>query len=339
MKPFDLLTLGEVLYRLSPPGMERLSACDTLIRRVGGAELNVAVGAAELGLKSGLITKLPAGTAGAYARHEIRANALSECYIAEDHSRDARLGIYYMEAGAAPRKPAVIYDRKYSSIYTISPEDFPEEMYHAARCFLTTGITLALGGAVRETAVEMIRRFKAGGARIAFDVNFRGNLWSGAEAKACIEQLLPLVDIFFCSESTARLTFGLSGTTEQMMKQFTEQYPIQMVVSTIRTVHSPKVHDFGSVLYDSETDRYYCAKPYTSIDVADRIGSGDAYIAGCLYGLLKEDGNPADAVRYGNAFAALKCTVEGDLPDSSLEETVEVIRTHESDGPETEMKR
>ena len=129
----------------------------------------------------------------------------------------------------------------------------------------------------------MIKRFKAQGAIISFDVNFRGNLWTGAEAKECIESILPYVDIFFCSEDTARLTFLKEGDAKSIMKSFTEEYPISIVASTQRIVHSPKRHTFGSIIYSAKDDTYYEEAPYTDIEVVDRIGSGDAYISGVLY--------------------------------------------------------
>ena len=192
-RTFDLLTLGQLLLRLSPPGDERLVRGDTFVKQVGGAELNVAVGGALL----------------------------------YDHSPSARVGIYYYENGAYPRKPKVIYDRTNSSFYSLNIDEVPDEAYGIARCFLTSGITLALDESVRETAMEMIKRFKAAGTLVAFDVNFRANLWTGEEARECIERILPYVDIFFCSEDTARLTFKKTGTAKEKM-YFTRRLPIRI---------------------------------------------------------------------------------------------------------------
>ena len=156
-------------------------------------------------------------------------------------------------------------------------------MYTASKCFHTTGITLALNEDIRETTIEMIKRFKAAGTLVSFDVNFRGNLWTGDQARECILRILPYVDIFFCSEDTARLTFLKTGTAREMMKSFTEEFPISIVASTQRIVHSPKRHTFGSVIYDAARDEYYEEEPYRDIEV-DRIGSGDAYISGRFTG-------------------------------------------------------
>lgn len=336
---FDLLTFGQVLLRLSPEGNERLMRGDTFVKQVGGAELNVAVGVALLGLHTGIISRLPSHDIGSFMKGKIRSYGVSDDYFIYDNSPNARVGIYYYEYGAYPRKPKVIYDRMNSSFYGLDISEIPEDVYGATRCFHTSGITLALSEKTRETAIEMIKRFKAAGTLVSFDVNFRGNLWTGEEARACIEKILPYVDIFFCSEDTARLTFGKTGTAREMMKSFAEEYPISIVASTQRIVHSPKRHTFGSVMYDAKKDAYYEEEPYRDIEVVDRIGSGDAYISGALYGLLANDFDCARAIRYGNATSAVKNTIPGDLPSSNLEEIDTIIRAHNQKGPQSEMAR
>lgn len=338
-RTFDLLTLGQLLLRLSPPNNERLVRGDTFEKQVGGAELNVAVGVSLLGLHTGVISKLPSHDMGSFMKSKIRSYGISDDYFLYDHSPSARVGIYYYENGAFPRKPKVIYDRSNSSFYSLSIDEIPEEIYSASRCFHTTGITLALNEKIRETAIEMIKRFKEAGTLVSFDVNFRANLWTGEQARECIERILPYVDIFFCSEDTARLTFKKTGTAQEMMKSFTEEYPVSIVASTQRVVHSPKRHTFGSVMYDAKKDKYYEEEPYRDIEVVDRIGSGDAYISGALYGLLTSDFDCAKAVQYGNAASAVKNTIPGDLPSSDLEEIETIIRAHNQKGPQSEMAR
>lgn len=338
-REFDLLALGEILLRLSPPVNERLTRGDVFQKQAGGAELNVVSGVSLLGLRTGIISKIPANDLGSYMQNRVRFCGVSDDYLVYDKTKDARLGIYYYEYGAHPRKPNVIYDRKNTSFADISIDDFPEELYTATRCFHTTGITLALGQKTRETAVEMIRRFRANGTLISFDVNFRGNLWTGEEARACIETILPYVDVFFCSEDTARLTFGKEGTVQEMMKSFTKEYPIRVVAATQRVVHSPKVHSFGSCVYDADKDCFVQEPAYENIDVVDRIGSGDAYISGALYGLLAHHMDCRKAMEYGNAMAAVKNTIPGDLPSSNLREIDSIIKNHQAVGPQAEMNR
>ena len=247
--------------------------------------------------------------------------------------------IYYYENGAYPRKPRIVYDRSHTSMSKISIEDFPDTMYSLTRCFHTTGITLALGEQVRTTAYEMIKKFKKNGALISFDVNFRSNLWSGEEARRTIEEILPLVDIFFCSEETARLTFKKSGNLKDMMKEFADEYNIGVIASTQRIVHSPKIHTFGSVIYEKCSDTFYEEPPYSKIEVVDRIGSGDAYISGVLYGILSENGSCAKALSFGNAAGAIKNTIPGDMQASLRGEVEAVIQSHRLKGNDCEMVR
>jgi len=339
-KKFDLLTLGEIMLRLSPQNNERISKCKMFEKHIGGAEMNVACGVSLTGLRTGVISKIPNSEIGDYVRNKVRFNGVSDDYLVYDTSKNARLGVYYYEMGAFPRKPQVVYDRAGSSITTIKLEDFPEDMYTNTRCFHTSGITLALSEQCRETTIEMIKKFKEAGALISFDVNFRGNLWSGAEAKECIEGILPYVDIFFCSEDTAKLTFGKTGDVREILKSFTEDYPISIVAATQRTVHSPKQHSFGSVIYNAKEDKYYEEEPYRNIEVIDRIGSGDQYCAGVLYGLLSSDMDCQRALAYGNARSAGKNTIPGDMPSMDKDEIDNLIADHnDKSGYKSEMKR
>ena len=339
IKKYDLLALGEVLLKLAAPVNERLVRGDVLKKQAGGAELNVISGSSILGLKTGIISKIPDNDLGLFIRNEAAFLGVSDEFLVHDNSQDARLGIYYYENGAYPRKPNVVYDRRHSTINYITLDDFPEEIYESTRCFHTSGITLALSEQTRKTAIEMIKRFKEKGTLISFDVNFRSNLWTGDEARVCIEEILPYVDIFFCSEDTARLTFLKSGNVKEILKSFTEEYPISVVAATQRIVHSPKSHTFGSIVYDAHKDEYYEEEPYKNIEVVDRIGSGDAYISGALYGLLSSDMDCRKAMAYGNATASVKNTIPGDLLSTSLKEINQVIANHNSSGPQSEMNR
>ena len=338
-KEFDLLALGEVLLRLSPPSNERLVRGDIFEKQVGGAELNVLSGVSLLGLRTGIISKLPDNDLGTYAKNKIRFYGVSDDFLRYDTERDARLGIYYYENGAHPRKPHVVYDRLHTSINKVHISEFDDRLFDSSRCFHTSGITLALSPSTRKTCMEMIRRFKKAGAMISFDVNFRSNLWTGDEARHHIEELLPYVDIFFCSEDTARLTFKKTGTVQEILRQFTREYPISVVASTQRTVHSPKRHTFTSVIYSAKTDCFYEEEPYRNIEVVDRIGSGDAYVSGVLYGLLSDAGNYQRALEFGNAASALKNTIPGDLPLSDFSEINAIIESHKLSGLEPEMDR
>ena len=173
-------------------------------KRAGGSELNVASGISLLGLRTGVITKLPRNAIGSYIKNRVRYCGVSDDYIVYDDDPEARLGIYYYENGAHPRKPCVVYDRKNSSITRLRLEELPDSVYTSCRVFHTSGITLALSDQTCFDAVELMKRLKQNGALISFDVNYRANLWEEAVARRTIESILPLVDVLFVSEETSR---------------------------------------------------------------------------------------------------------------------------------------
>lgn len=341
-KEFDCVSMGEIMLRLSPPNNERMTRGDIFEKKAGGAELNVVSGISLLGLRTGIISKLPDSDLGRYIKNRIRFVGVSDDCLIYDSSEDARLGIYYYENGAHPRKPSVIYDRKRASFTTISIDEINPDIYTNTRLFHTSGITLALCEETRNTALEVIKRFKEGGALISFDVNYRATLWDEDLARETILKILPYVDILFVSEETCRRMMQKTGTLEEMMKSYCDEFHVSIVASTERKVISPKQHEFGSTIYSAQTDTYYKEEPYTNIDVVDRIGSGDAYCAGVLYGLLAHDMDCEQALYYGNATSATKNTIPGDLPSSDLREINRIIKQHHSKhlgGYKSEMNR
>lgn len=336
---FSVLGIGEVMLRLSPVGKERISYSETFEKMAGGSELNVAAGISMLGLRTGIITKLPHNEIGKFIKHKIRYAGTSDDYIVYDDSEEMRLGVYYYESGAYPRLPVASYDRKNSSFTTFKKEELPASVYTSTNVFHTSGITLGLSDEVSENVIAMMQRFHDEGALISFDVNYRAALWSEEKAKSTIEKILPLIDIFFISEETSRRMFGMTGTLEEIHKAFAEKYPnIEIIASTKRKVISAQKQSFSSLVYDAKECRHFEEHPYENIDVVDRIGSGDAYVAGALYGLLKRKSIEA-AAQYGDAMAALKNTIIGDMTVCDLVDIERIIEAHNSDGPKNEMIR
>ena len=335
---FDIIGLGEVMLRLSAPNKEKISQCEVFEKEAAGTELNVASGAAMLGARSALLTKLPSSKMGHFIRNRIRYGDVSDDYIVYDDSPTKRLGIYYSETGAYPRKSAVIYDRAGSSATTLTIDEIPADIYEKTKIFHVSSISLAIGEGLRATAIEAIRRFKAAGAMISFDVNYRANLWSEEEAYNTITSILPYVDILFISEETSRRMFRKTGDLRDIMKSYCTEYGVDYVATTQRTVISPKQHTFGSILYCCKDDAFFTEPPYENIDVVDRIGSGDAYVAGVLFGLLQY-GDPQRALEFGDATSSVKNTIPGDLPSSDFDEVTSIIRSHHSTGPQSELNR
>lgn len=338
-RDFSVLGIGEVMLRLSPVGKERISYCETFEKRAGGSELNVVSGISMLGLRTGMITKLPKNEIGKFVKHKVRYSGTSDDYIIYDDTPDMRLGIYYYESGAYPRQSVVSYDRRGSSFTRFLPEELPDDIYTSANIFHTSGITLALGEQLREGVIAMMKRFKEQGALISYDVNYRAALWDEDTAREVTLRILPLVDVLFVSEETSRRMLGMSGTLAEIHREFARKYPnLEIIASTKRTALSPQRHNFTSLVYDCRENVHYEEPEYENIDVVDRIGSGDAYVAGALYALCKYR-SIVKMAEYGDAMAALKNTVLGDTTQCDIVDIERIIRNHTTTGPKSEMVR
>ena len=338
-REFTALGIGEVMLRLSPVGKERISHCETFEKKAGGSELNVMAGMSMLGERTGIITKLPHNEIGKFAKRKIRYSGTSDDYVIYDESPEKRLGIYYYESGAYPRVSVVSYDRAHSSFTSFRKDELPEEIYTSASIFHTSGITLALDEGVRESVIQMMTEFKRCGALISFDVNYRAALWDEDTARETILRILPYIDILFVSEETSRRMFGMTGTLSEIHSQFSERYPnLEIIASTKRVVISPQKHSFSSLVYDCREKHHFEEHPYENIDVVDRIGSGDAYVAGALYALARFRSIEKMA-EYGDAMSSLKSTVLGDMTECDLADVERAIKNHTSTGPKNEMVR
>lgn len=333
---FDLIGMGEVMLRLSPPNKEKISQSETFEKNAGGSELNVVSGAAMLGLRSAIITKIPKSKMGHFIRNKIRYGNVSDDHLVYDMSPERRLGIYYYESGVYPRKSTCIYDRANSSMCSLTLDEINPDVFNQAKIFHISSITLALDPHLREVSLEVIKKFKETGTLISFDVNYRAALWSEEEAKPVIESIFPYVDLLFVSEETSRRMLRRTGTLEDIMRDYANDYGCKLVATTRREVVSPTRHNFNSkILFEGE---FYEEHPYKEIEVIDRIGSGDAYLAGVLYGLIK-DRDIVRALEVGNALSAVKNTVQGDMSASSIDEIRQVINSHKATGPQDEMVR
>ena len=337
-KEFDVIGFGEIMLRLSPLNKERISQGEVFEKRAGGSELNVVSGISSLGLRTGIVTKLPDNEIGKFIKNKIRFYGVSDDYVIYDDSDGKRLGIYYFESGAFPRKPTVVYDRAGSSFTTITTKEINPAVYNSTKIFHVSGISLALSENVRQTAIDMIKGFKKYGTLISLDVNYRASLWDEDLARKVITSIFPDVDILFVSEETSRRMLQRTGTIEEIMKGYTRDYGIKIVATTERKATSPTKHTWDSRIYSALENKFYKEKPYEGIEVVDRIGSGDAYVAGVLFGIVKYN-CLQKALEFGNAMAALKNTVPGDLPACDFKEIKDIIESHKKDGADSEMNR
>lgn len=326
-REFGLTSFGEMIMRLSPLNNELLVQGDLLIKQMGGAEFNVATTIAALGQKTNMLTKIPNNAMGDFAKKSMMRNGVEGKFVALDDSPTKRIPIYYYEYGASPRKPRVTYDRAYSSFQGMKLEDISQDIYKSSKIFHTSGITLGLSDDMQNLTKKVIKNFKETKTIISFDVNFRRNLWTEDEARESILPILEDVDILFASEETLRKMFKQTGEMKEIMRNFAKEHDIKILASTQRIVNSPKSHNFSSIVYDAKKDMYYTERPYENIEVIDRIGSGDSYCGGFLYGLL-EFNDVEKAMQYGDANSVIKNTIVGDVNVATSSMVENIINDH-----------
>ena len=310
MSVSDLVTFGEALLRLSPPGNERLESTSTLEVRIGGAECNVAIAAERLGAVSTFTSKLPDTPLGRRVTNELHRYGIDTDIVWAPRGRQ---GTYYLEYGGRPRGANVVYDRKASAVSTAEAEEFDLELLRDARVFFTTGITPALSPTLRETTAKMLQAAKQSGTTTAFDVNFRRKLWSPEEAQNTITQLFPGIDILVIAARDARTVLGYEGDPRQLAHKLASQFDFRTVVVTRGEQGALAWHD--SVLHDQEA---------YETDTVDPVGTGDAFTGAFLARRLSGDDVPR-ALEYANATAALKRTIPGDVALVTKEEVDDVV--------------
>ena len=316
----DLVTFGEAMIRLSPPGQRRLEQTTSLELTVGGAELNVAAGAARLGLSSAWVSCLPDNPLGRLVRNKAREFGVDVSNVAWD--KDGRMGLYFVEYGASPRPSSVLYDRGRSAIAEMRDGFDWAAILAGCRAYHTTGITAALSNHTAAEVRASLSAARAAGLATSYDLNYRARLWSADRAREVQEPLMGLVDVLITTEEDTRTVFGISGSDyRDVARRLAGTYGFKVVTITLRGDTSVQRNSWTSIAYAEGTfidDRTY------DIELMDRVGGGDAYAAGFLYGLLTSD--VATAVHYGNAFSALKQTSWGDLSYATLAEVESLLR-------------
>ena len=294
--PHDLVTLGEVLLRLSIPSPGRFETARQLDVQIGGAEANVAATCARLGLRTALISALPANAWGDRVRRELASHGL-DCAGVRMQG-DARLGLYFLEYASPPRPIRVLYDRRDSAFAQLTVEEVDWEPIRRARLVHLSGITPALGDAPR----ALFRRALDEAPLVSFDVNYRAKLWKPDEARALMLGVLPQVRYLFVGADEARAIFGLDGAAEEVLTGLTRLAP----KATVTLMQG----EAGSTVADGA--RLYRPVPRHPVQVVDPIGAGDAYVAGFLWSVLQK--RPLqDAVDIAATVAALKCSLWGDI--------------------------
>lgn len=305
-----MVTLGEIMLRLSPPAPYKMKQSDTLCAFYGGAEANVAVAFRNLGNKASFLTALPNNTPGEAAISYLNRELVDTSFIERIGDR---LGIYYIEEGTAQRPASVTYDRAHSSFAEWVPEQLNwDTVFAGADVLHTTGITLALGEQSFYTAELVIREAKKRGVQISFDFNYRSKLWTKEQAKRAYEQILPYVDI--CFGSVLDLTATLQWPAEEeklLFASFMQKYDITWFVTSRRTTLTNSHHQLEGTVQHKNGETAW--SEVFEVSVVDRIGGGDAFAAGFLDQLSDEaDFKMEDAIAFASAAGVLQHTIKGD---------------------------
>ncbi|WP_415381890.1 bifunctional 2-dehydro-3-deoxygluconokinase/2-dehydro-3-deoxygalactonokinase [Halosimplex sp. TS25] len=313
----DLVTFGESMLRLSPPGQQRLEAIDSLDVHVAGAESNVAVAAERLGLDTVWLSKLPDSPLGRRATSALGTHGVDADVIWDD---EARMGTYYVEMAGKPRGTNVIYDRADSAVTTATTDELDTDRIAEADAYYTSGITPALSDTLLETSRDLLSLAGDHDTTTVFDVNYRSKLWSPADARDTLEGLFGDIDVLVVAERDARAVLDREGDAEAIARDLAAEFDFELTLITrggegSLALSDGEVHEQGVF----EADEY------------DTVGTGDAFVGGFLASWLDGASVP-DSLEYGAATASLKRTMPGDVALVTPEEVQRVVDQGEQSG-------
>lgn len=332
-----VVTMGEIMLRLSTPGYERFVQSDNFDVCYGGGEANVAVSLANYGHESYFVTKLPTHEIGESAVNALRQFGVHTDYIARGGER---VGIYFLETGASMRPSKVIYDRAHSSISEAVVEDFDfDKVFEGATWFHWTGITPALGKKSQEVLKAALIAAKKHGVTVSVDLNYRKKLWTPDEAKACMSELMQYVDVCIGNEEDAEKCLGFKagsdvtsgklelGGYEEVFRKMKEAYGFKYIATSLRESFSASDNGWSALAFNG--NEFYRSRRY-EVRIVDRVGGGDSFSGGFIHGLLKY-GDYKKALEFAVAASALKHTIPGDFNHVS-EKEVETLVSGDASG-------
>ena len=322
-----VITFGEIMLRLAPPGYTRFIQASTLEATHGGAESNVAVSLANFGLEAAFVTKLPKHEIGQSVVNTMRRYGVDTSLITRGGER---VGIYFVEKGASQRPSKVIYDRSGSAISMARKEDFDwDKIFMGADWFHFTGITPALGANVAEICTEACKAAKTKGIPVSCDLNYRKNLWSSEEAGKVLGGLMGYLTLCVANEEDAADVFGVhaEGTDvtsgrisydgyRDVAKKLSKRFGIEKVAITLRESISASDNNWAGMLYTG--GECYFSKKYP-IHIVDRVGGGDSFGAGLIYSAIAGI-SPQESIEFAVAASCLKHSIEGDINLVTLDE-------------------
>ncbi len=331
-----VVTMGEIMLRLSTPGFTRFLQTNQFDINYGGGEANVAASLAQFGLDAYFISKLPKHEIGQAAVNSLRKFGVKTDYIVRAGDR---IGIYFLETGASQRASKVIYDRANAAVTTLESNELDwDEVFTGCSWFHWTGITPALGKTALASLQEAIKAAKKHGATISADLNYRAKLWSTKEAQAVMVPLMDSVDVCIANEEDAEKSLGFhAGTTNvdkgeldeegyrKMIIELKNKFGFKTVAITLRESFSASRNGWSALLHDTKD----CVTPYRSkrydVQLIDRVGGGDSFASGLIYGLLKKE-STKDALEFAVAASCLKQTIPGDFNIISADEVEKLAK-------------
>ncbi len=315
---FDVVTLGETMLRLTPPGAGRLDQARRFDVEVGGSESNTAVGLSRLGLRCTWISRIPRSPLGDLVCAELSRHGVDVSGVVR--VPDERLGLYFYEDGPPPRRRRVIYDRAASAAARLGPADLDLDWFSPRRCRLVhlTGITPALGESARRTTRHVMEAARAAGLPVSFDTNYRGGLWSPAEARGELLHHMKRASIVISSTGDLEAVFSAGPDREGALEWLRERLPDQVCVVTSGAEGAVACLPGGETV----------VRPSIPTTAVDRLGGGDAFNAGFLYGWLRFPAGPDRLKRcldWGVAAASLKYATPGDMAVLDKSEIVALL--------------
>ncbi len=331
-----VITFGEIMLRLSPPNFKRFVQSDSYDVSFGGAEANVAVSLANYGIESSFVSKLPENEIGQAAIDNLRRFGVGTSHIVRGGKR---IGIFYLETGASQRPSKVIYDRENSSISEATKIEFIwDEIFEDVDWFHWTGITPALSISTREILNEACKVANSKGIKISCDLNFRNKLWSTEEAQEVMRPLMKYVDLCIANEEDAEMSLGLKPSDSniedaqlneesyfQLAKNLKKEFNFETVAITLRESYSASRNGWSALLLDEEDCKEVYRSKIYDIQIVDRVGGGDSFASGLIYGLLNKT-NTRDALDFAVAASCIKHSIIGDFNLVTISEVEALVK-------------
>ena len=330
------LTFGEIMLRLKSPGLERFFQSPMLEATFGGGEANVAVSLANYGQDVAYLTVLPKNTIADECVKELRKFGVDTSRIVR--SDKGRVGIYYLETGANARPSKVVYDREYSAIALAKPGDIDwDKAFEGVDWFHITGITPAISESAMELSLESVKEAKKRGITVSCDLNYRKNLWKyGKEAKEVMTEITKYVDVAIANEEDFQKSLGITAKSDVesgeldrdvykgIAQTAMDMFPnLKRVAITLRESKSADINNWAACIYDGK--EFYVSRKYALTDIVDRVGGGDSFSGGLIYGLLTYP-TQAEALEFAVAASCLKHTIPGDFNRVSVKEVEALMK-------------